>query len=342
MKLSKLSVPIVYVRLLVEELESQQIGVSGWLKPFGIRRESLDTTEQTLSHDVYTALVTHILRKVDIPGLGLKVGERFNHLELGLLGYALSCCKTLGHIFKVDQYFSPLANRPLPGILQVRGHLAVYTMDTTQLRYSPSLLRYELEKEFVIWLRSARFWQSPSDWFSEVRFSFSAPSDASSYEQVFRCPIKYNQPRDEFVFNADDLDARLIGRHDQIRQAGQNRPPNAIGHSIKKGGLSGEIREILLICGSLYPSFEQLSQRLHMSPATLRRNLLKERTSYRQLLREFRLEIATHFLAESELSAAEIAYLISYNDPACFSRAFKQVYRQTPLQYREHASTHAC
>lgn len=71
-------------------------------------------------------------------------------------------------------------------------------------------------------------------------------------------------------------------------------------------------------------SLEGIAERVGMSSRTLRRHLQSENKSYRSLLADVRLELATRFLTDSSLSTAEIAEALGFSDGASFRRAFKR------------------
>ena len=71
-----------------------------------------------------------------------------------------------------------------------------------------------------------------------------------------------------------------------------------------------------------------------MSVRTLRRRLAAERTSFRAIDREIRRSLALQYLRATELPIKKIAYLVGYEDPANFTRAFQMWTRRSPRQSR--------
>ena len=57
-------------------------------------------------------------------------------------------------------------------------------------------------------------------------------------------------------------------------------------------------------------------------------------TSVYSCLRNYRMQTAQKLLLETELSVAEIAHQVGYENPNKFSTAFKSVYEITPTQFR--------
>ncbi|MDT3446732.1 MULTISPECIES: helix-turn-helix domain-containing protein [unclassified Pseudofrankia] len=72
-----------------------------------------------------------------------------------------------------------------------------------------------------------------------------------------------------------------------------------------------------------------VAHELATSPRTLQRQLQAEGTSYQTVLTSTREELARHYLTNSTLSTAKIAYLLAYDDTNSFYRAFR-TWRDAP------------
>lgn len=71
-----------------------------------------------------------------------------------------------------------------------------------------------------------------------------------------------------------------------------------------------------------------------MTPRTLRRRLDQEGTSFKRLMEEAKRRDALRLLDDYDLDVQRVAALLGYQDPANFTRAFRQWTGQTPSQYR--------
>jgi AraC-like DNA-binding protein len=74
---------------------------------------------------------------------------------------------------------------------------------------------------------------------------------------------------------------------------------------------------------------------LAMSERTLRRRLREENTSFSDILKKTRIEYGQHLLMNSHFSIEKIALLVGFSNASTFSRVFKQVHQQSPLQYKK-------
>lgn len=73
---------------------------------------------------------------------------------------------------------------------------------------------------------------------------------------------------------------------------------------------------------------------LGMSTRSLQRYLKQEDTSFKNVLNQTREELAVHYLRKSDLSTAEISFLLGFEEPNSFFRAFRSWTGQTPQSLR--------
>lgn len=81
----------------------------------------------------------------------------------------------------------------------------------------------------------------------------------------------------------------------------------------------------------------EVASRLALSKRTLQRRLQAEGIPFQLVLCQTREQLAQHYLANTRLAHAEIAYLLGFDDPNSFYRAFHSWTGQTPEQQRLNA-----
>ena len=80
---------------------------------------------------------------------------------------------------------------------------------------------------------------------------------------------------------------------------------------------------------------------MHVSPRTLIRKLSQEDTSFKQISNEVRLQRARELLTNTNLSVKQIAARTGFSNANSFSRAFKGLSGETPLNWRSKHSRKA-
>lgn len=82
------------------------------------------------------------------------------------------------------------------------------------------------------------------------------------------------------------------------------------------------------------PTVEAVCGKILLSRRSLQRHLAREGRSFQSLLDETREEMALRYLQDTEISVSEVSYLLAYNNPNSFHRAFRGWTGMTPTQMR--------
>jgi AraC-like DNA-binding protein len=85
-------------------------------------------------------------------------------------------------------------------------------------------------------------------------------------------------------------------------------------------------------------TMEAIARKLALSKRTLQRRIEAEGTSYQRILQETREALARHYLQKTLLPAAEIAFLLGFDEPNSFYRAFRPWTGTTPDSVRQRSS----
>jgi len=100
-----------------------------------------------------------------------------------------------------------------------------------------------------------------------------------------------------------------------------------------KARVGDQVKWILkrLLSGS-HPDILLVAKELGMGARTLQRRITDEGSTFRQLLFEARKEMARQYLSQPSIEINEAAFLLGYDDPNSFYRAFK-TWEGTPPAY---------
>ena len=166
-------------------------------------------------------------------------------------------------------------------------------------------------------------------------FAHSAPGSMEDYEAFFGGPVRFDAPATGLLippvalqqhFESADTGLREVLR-DHLERL-MRQPPGSPSFLDRARSLVGES----LADGD--PGMKAIAARLHMSRSTLQRRLHEQGTTHRNLLQEVRRDLALRNLQKRNLSIAEVAYLVGYDDPTAFHRAFKKWTGSTPAEHR--------
>jgi AraC-like DNA-binding protein len=156
------------------------------------------------------------------------------------------------------------------------------------------------------------------------------PEDAEAYQEYFGVRI---QPGAGYTvaFTARDAKRPFLTANDRMWEFFEPELRRRLSE-LEVGTTVAE-----RVCASLLEllpagngSMEAVAHDLAMSPRTLQRRLKEEDSTFQAILDSTRESLARHYLTESELSAGEISFLLGYEDPRSFYRAFRAWTGQTP------------
>jgi AraC-like DNA-binding protein len=99
--------------------------------------------------------------------------------------------------------------------------------------------------------------------------------------------------------------------------------------------LAEKVRAVLLeSLPSGESSIDVTARRLGTSSRTLQRNLKEEGTAYKEVVRQTREQLARHYVTNTTLPYAEIGFLLGFEEPSSFFRAFRGWTGETPESVR--------
>ena len=136
-------------------------------------------------------------------------------------------------------------------------------------------------------------------------------------------------------FKADDATRPFLTRQDAMWSVFEPELKARLTQLEHDATLSQKVRAVLLeLLPAGEPGVEAVGRRLGLSRRTIQRRLKQESTTFRDILNATREALARHYLTRSELSSPEISFLLGYDDPNSFYRAFNTWTGHTPEHLR--------
>lgn len=162
-----------------------------------------------------------------------------------------------------------------------------------------------------------------------------SPAHRDIYDAHFRCPVKFKASRNALVFSKADMDLPFVTFNADLLAIVAPQLEAELSEQLAQKTFSEQAKGILkrLLAGQR-PGIQDLARELHISTRTLQRRLTEQRISFQRLLEDARRELARHYLLHSSLELNETAYLLGYEDPNSFFRAFHQWEGTSPGQWR--------
>ena len=168
------------------------------------------------------------------------------------------------------------------------------------------------------------------------RIELTRPAEPENrFEQYFGCPVKYCTTRDALILRAADLELPFVTHNDELLQMLAPQFEQELKEGRTKQSILGQVKWVLkrLLAGSR-PDLFMVAKELGMSERTLQRRITDEGTTFRQLLNETRHELVRQYLGNESVEITEAAFLVGYEDPNSFYRAFRSWEGKTPAEWR--------
>lgn len=163
----------------------------------------------------------------------------------------------------------------------------------------------------------------------------SVPLDAvAQYESYFGCTMDTGR-MSTLVFSAADAQRPFLTADHGMWSFFEPALSKRLHELHIKASMTERVRSALLEglpAGSV--AMEAISRKLGVSSRTLQRRLQGEGSGYQQILDNVRMSLAQHYLEFSSMNGAEIAFLLGFEDPNSFVRAFHGWTGTTPQASR--------
>ena len=265
------------------------------------------------------------------PAIPLKLASHVRPANMGLLGYVASCCNNLGEAFARLQQFENL----------------VYSVNSLEVDLFDDqlILRWGAERgrpghwvdsvAIGVLVAFTNHLIATPVYPSRVQFINSEPDNPADFNHFFHCPVQFGLPCTEVVWPASLLQTPLKSP-DAVMRSMLDKQAHLLIKQVNAGdepiaGLQKALQESI---SAGLPNLDEVARRLCVSARTLQRRLQEHGSSFRNELELVRVEMAKNCLETGELSLADIANFLAYNDQSAFSHAFKRVTGQSPAKYQ--------
>lgn len=158
--------------------------------------------------------------------------------------------------------------------------------------------------------------------------------DARAYANFFGVTVD-RTPQPTVVFKTEDMERPFLTANQGMWKFFEPALRQRLADLDRQASTVERVRSVLLEAlpaGQL--SMQMVCAKLGISSRTLQRRLQDEGSSFQQTLDALRNSLAHHYLQNSSMSGAEISFLLGFEDPNSFIRAFQGWTGTTPQAVR--------
>ena len=285
---------------------------------------SLEQAKTRISLGDLVTVYRNILSLEISPNIGFRIGRALRPAHYGAYGFAIATSETLGDALDVGfSYYeleTPTIFMSITLDHETRKTHFVFR-DTLQIA---GLHRFNVESHTALVLSFLRCLLGDDRTPLEAWFDYPAPDHASAYTDYLQCPCRFEQPYCAIIFPTKWLQDRLIDANPISAEAMRQECDRAVEQMRAHQRVASQVLRFMQEDLHAAITIEQVAQRLAMSSRTLRRYLVEEGTTFKQLLSEYRLRRAIHLLKNRRLSADEVSHRLGYAETPNFRAAFKR------------------
>lgn len=168
----------------------------------------------------------------------------------------------------------------------------------------------------------------------EIRFRHQPVSPLRAYRQYFGCDVRFDQPQDAMVFNAQDMDAPIHDPNSQHYELAKlfieaNFPVTAAPMHARVRGL------VMKRLGVADCRIDSIAEELCLHPRTLHRRLAQEHKSFEDIKDEVRRDMARYYIERTGVPFSRISEKLGFSEASVLSRRCRHWFGASPRALRQ-------
>jgi AraC-like DNA-binding protein len=295
------------------------------------RLEALDP-EQRVHASYVHALLQLAEKVVGEPALGLKASQAMTTGDAGMFDFLLTSADTPRMAIDAGARYLRLITDAHSLSWRVDGERAV-------AQFESRIVSLRASEDFAIasLIRNHIFdWPEGMLEHTDAWFHHDAPSDLTPYQRALG-PVRLHFGADfaGFDFPAKFLDVPLRKRDARLHSVLCVAAEGTLATLPFCESLSQRVRKLISSqLGVSAVSLVEAARQLNLHPRKLSRLLVREGTTFEDLVADVRRELALRHVAKTDYTINEVAALVGFSGKAPFHRAFRRWTGETPSSYR--------
>jgi AraC-like DNA-binding protein len=318
---------------LIEAFSQLGASVDALLNGTGVSRHHLEYSAAKISYRQQARLIRNGLELCRRPGLGLQVGKLFDISFFGTAGYVVHCSPTLReaadvfrrYLMLAQPYYAWSSRKPDTYVDENRRLVYPLRCFPSGDQSSAAMTAFELDFRLATTLR---FWdacgnKSVTDPSVHVSVSGPEPAHAHLYRELPCTEVTFGAAETALSAHVDFCLLPFRAHRKHAFDAIVRRCEEELRNDAVATTCTAEVRWHLMENFEKQMTLERVAAILRMTPRRLARQLALEKTSFRNILQEVRMELTSYHLRASRLSVDQIAELMGFSSPSSLRRAIR-------------------
>ncbi len=312
------------------------LNIKSILNNAGICEEKIKDNSQHIAGVQFQRLIELLVIESKDELFGLHTAKFVQPGSYSVLGYISMNCDTLGQVISKIQPFEKLVGdmgktkiTQLDDFLKVSWYCQFPNM---------AVRRHMVDNCLASWVNFAKYLIDYKKSPDRILLMRPEPDleQRTQYQQIFSCPVLYNQSENAILFDSEFLTLPLNKGDQQLLSTLESHAQSLIE------SLSAEVSLIEQVAQHIKNSLkngefrqQDVAGNLGISSKTLQRKLAKENYTFQQILDDTRFEQAKILLSQTSKNIEQVSQELGFLEPRSFYRWFNKLSGYTPGQYRE-------
>jgi AraC-like DNA-binding protein len=294
---------------------------------------------ERLSTVQWQSMLQRAVRHLDDPAFPLKLAATIKPRHLGMLGFLLMSCDTLGAAAATLQRYEQLLDSVNAADFDVDGQRCTLTWRPLIDNPPPDFIMLSM----ALWVYQARWLAERPDLVCDVNFTFAEPERAdvqACFDSIFGGQVQFGKGVNQLTLPVSYLSLPVAQRdkhvHASLRQQAEADLQALLGQD---HGFLPHLEAVLterIARGEV--TLQHVAKALQVAPRTLQLRLEQHGLTYREVLERVRCKQAERHLRNPAMSLADVAASLGFADQSSFQHAFKRWTGVAPGDWRRRLS----
>lgn len=303
------------------------------LKEQGLSADLLVNPEQLIPAPAAIRLLERSAAETGCITLGLRMAEGRAIANLGATSLLIAHQPTLRHALTALREFRARINSTLVLHVEDIGTDTILREDFALRRAEPTRQSSDLALGVLMRLCTEVL---GADWTPRlVCFSHQPPPPAQLpiFTRLFRCPLQFDSELNGLILHQSDLDRPNRRADDQLARHARQLIDTVMSPAGRSA--SEDVNHLIrLLMPAGRASIQHCAASLGLTVRTLQRLLDADGTSFSELLKAARMQLATQYLANPRMRITDVAEMLGYSSIGAFTRWYSQTFGQSPRASR--------
>ena len=323
------------IRTVFQTATSFGAGFDTLCQMSGISPEEIGDSENMVEWEKAALIWVPLLKLSGDPLIGLHVGMGVNKLLHGMVGFLIQSSKDLDQGLRMLCRYGQMTS-PMVEYRFTISNVAVLEIAQNKmwLMKHPEPARHANDFLFAAIVNTLRALSGKHIVPLRIELTYK-PREISEYRKFFGCEVLFNKDANRIVLSKEVIATPILTSDQSMFQLFNSMMADKQA-LLATNSTAENLKQVLFMqFKGRIPTIEEAASALNMTPRHLQRKLLQEQTSFRDLARATRKEIAFQLMQNPAIKISDISDILGYSDLTAFRKAFKSWTNSTPGAIRK-------